>query len=380
MTELSRWLLTVPAPDVAAFVAALAERATEDGLPVWRMTTGLSTMHPEIGVLRVFWTSQEGSTQRHGPRSVLSTPFFLESPMYTVLNDEEEVRRRLQGPDANLDYPICRDLATDGATDYVAWRLAQSDGTRNAITIATREPAGFDDLALARLRDALPALAARMEIFGARFATENLLGVYLGRSAARRVLAGEFVRGSGRPVRAAIWTCDLRGYTAFSDGRAPGEVTVALDAYFERVVGAIAAQGGEVLKFIGDAVLAIFPVDSEDVAGPCSRALVAARQAVTALDAWNAGRDAPLGVGVGLHLGEAFYGNVGGKDRLDFTVIGAAVNEACRLESLCKPLAAKILMTAAFRAHVDGGDLIDLGEHALRGVGSPTRVFGLREP
>jgi adenylate cyclase len=191
------------------------------------------------------------------------------------------------------------------------------------------------------------------------------------------VLAGEFQRGSGTAIRAAIWTCDLRGFTTLSDRRPPTEVTVILDAYFECVVAPIQAARGEVLKFIGDAVLAIFPVADDDPADACARALQAGREVLLGLARLNEERGLELAIGVGLHLGDVFYGNVGGTQRLDFTVIGAAVNEVCRIESLCKVLGTPLIMSAVFRAQVEGGDIIDLGEHTLHGVVTPARLFGL---
>lgn len=285
------------------------------------------------------------------------------------------IRRRLAGPAAQLDYPVCRELAAEGFTDYVARGLGFSDGRKGPMTMATRCPDGFSDEQLASLEPVWPALALRLELASAYIATSSLLEVYLGQNAARRVLAGEFVRGSGTSLRAAVWTCDLRDFTGLSDRLPPLEVTGLLDAYFERVVDAVTRHGGEVLKFIGDAILAVFPAD-EDPGPACARALAAARLAVASIEQTNAARAERLVIGVALHLGEVFYGNIGGSGRLDFTVIGAAVNEACRLEALCKSLGAPIILSAAFREHLADADLVDLGEHPLRGVRRPQRVFG----
>lgn len=380
MNDLARWILALTAPDVGTFFDALARRLRQLGLPIWRMGTGLSSMHPEVGILSVFWTEEAGVSVRQNPRSLYATSFFRASPMYALREGGvDELRRRLQGPDAELDFPICRELAQQGATEYLAWALPLSDGRRTGLTLTTRAPAGFDDRAIAAVRESLPAIAARIELYQAHFATRSLLQVYLGANAARRVLAGEFLRGSGTSIRAAIWFCDLRGFTELSDRRPPLEVTATLDAYFERVVRPIAANGGEVLKFIGDAVLAIFPA-VDDEADACRRALGAARGAIASLAEWNLTRPAALAIGVALHVGDVFYGNIGGSDRLDFTVIGAPVNEVCRLESLCKTLGAPILMTAPFHAHVADEDLVDHGEHSLRGVSTPTRIFGVQTP
>ena len=311
----------------------------------------------------------------------LSTAAFQVSPAAVVVEQGRHVRQRLAGPETALDYPISRDLAAAGGTDYAAWALTFSQGQRTIFSIATRAAGGFTDEALALVEGALPAIAARMELAAVYAARRTLLEVYLGPNAAHRVLAGEFRRGSGTAIHAAVWTCDLRGFTELSDRVAAADVTAVLDGYFERVVGPIRRHGGEVLKFIGDAVLAIFPVEAAGAGDPCRRALAAAKEALAAMDAWNAGQPMSLEVGVALHLGEVFYGNIGGPDRLDFTVIGAVVNEACRLEPLCKTLGARVVMSAAFVEQLGPdpvGAIADLGAHPLRGVGAPMRVFGLR--
>lgn len=372
--DLATFVLSLHTGDLSALVNALVGRLRSMGIPLWRLTLGLLAMHPELASQRVQWTEEQGCLVIETSRALLKTPTYTESPIAAVTDGAPRIRRRLAPPHAELDYPICLELRDQGATDYLVLPMIFSDGRRRPMTFATRAPGGFSDAHLALFESILPALSARMEILTARAETKSLLEVYLGSNAARRVLAGEFVRGSGTSIDAAIWTCDLRGFTALADDCSPVEVIRTLDAYFERVVYAIQANGGEVLKFIGDAVLAIFPIDSER-ATACGRALLAARRAVVDLAAWNAARAAPLGMGVGLHLGEVFYGNVGGASRLDFTVIGAAVNMACRLEPLCKTLAASIVMSAAFRAHVSGDDIIDGGEHFLRGVSRPQRVY-----
>lgn len=373
MDALSAALLALPITDPESFTRAVGE-AIAAVLPLWRLSLNLTTMHPEIGVMSMFWT-REGVHIRRNPHERRRQPFFLASPMAVLTDGAAEVRRRLTGPDARLDFPICQEVAAQGGTDYVALALAFSDGRRHGMSLTTRAPDGFTEAQLDVIRAAVPVLARSVELVQAYFATQTLLQVYLGPNAARRVLAGQFVRGSGTELRAALWICDLRGFTALSDRRPSSEVTATLDAYFERVIGPIHHHGGEVLKLIGDAVLAIFPV-AADVDDACARALAAARAAVDALAAWNVGREDPLAMGVALHLGDVFYGNVGGPERLDFTVIGAAVNEVSRLEPLCK-LGPTIVMSAAFRDHVDSADILDFGEHTLRGVAAPVRAYAV---
>jgi adenylate cyclase len=219
-------------------------------------------------------------------------------------------------------------------------------------------------------------LARRIEIESSYHATNSLLEVYLGKNAARRVINGQFRRGGGELIRAAIWFCDLRGFTPISDRMPPAQVVEILDTYFDCVASVIVAHGGEVLKFIGDAILAIFPVQ-EDPGEACRRALDAAEKALAALDGVNRERASgpDLDIGIALHLGEVMYGNIGSRERLDFTVISSAVNETSRLEGLCKTLSRRLLLSQAFSETLSRNDLLDLGEHALKGVSTKRRVF-----
>jgi adenylate cyclase len=215
----------------------------------------------------------------------------------------------------------------------------------------------------------------------------NALDAYLGPNVAARVLAGSIKRGSGDAVRAVIWVADLRGFTHLSDRLQPADIIALLNAYFEVMAGAVLAQGGEVLKFIGDGLLAVFPFESFGTAAQAARAaLEAAHQALRGLDRLNAqppsqlaGVDGwrPLRAGIALNEGEVFFGNIGAPERLDFTVIGAAVNEASRVEALQKTLKRDILITEAVAKHLDGA-LDHLGAHQVRGVSTPISIFSPR--
>jgi adenylate cyclase len=281
-----------------------------------------------------------------------------------------------------LPYPLCVELRDQGGTDFYAQPLPFTNGQVGYATFVTREPGGFSDEALELFGELQPFLARRVELESAYYATRALLEVYLGRNAARRVLAGQFQRGKGELIDAAIWFSDVRGFTELSDSAAPTRVIEVLDAHFDALASAIADQGGEVLKFIGDAVLAIFPL-GEDAREACRRALAAAEAAFTALSRVNEGLtqrgEAPLRIGVALHRGRVMYGNIGARERLDFTVISPAVNEASRLESLCKPLGVKLALSAAFVETAEAEGVVDLGEQTLRGVRAPVRVFTLPE-
>jgi adenylate cyclase len=388
LSELTAWLRTVPHVDDGgeSLMGGLVERLRAAGLPLWRCSFSLTTKHPELLWNNVQWTEETGIRSLARARATLNTPFFTRSPVALLVQGTPRVRVPLvPGP---LPFPICEDLRDQGATDYLAHALPGCNGDTGFVSLVTRAPGGFDDQAVASLAELVPALAQRIQLESAYHATRALLEVYLGRNAGQRVARGAFSRGTGERVRAAIWFCDLRDFTAMSDQQSPEQVVRTLDAYFDHVAGAVMDQGGEVLKFVGDAILAIFPIDgTTDPASACGRALQAARDALGALGRLNAARqqdgEATLRMGVALHLGEVMYGNIGAHDRLDFTVISAAVNEACRLESLCKPLGTPLTMSEAFVRALPGAGgaaaeaVVDLGEHALKGVRAAVRVFTL---
>ncbi len=371
------WLLA-PSSGAATeeLIAGLAARLDAEGIPVVRSSVSLPTLHPELYVRNITWTLGAGCVVADWGDAILLTPFYLESPPARIHAGADEIRCRLEGDAPDLRFSVCRDLREAGCTDYVAMVVPFRDGRRTFISWATRRAGGLRDDELARLRRLIPALSLRLELLAVDHAMRSLLDVYLGHNAARRVLAGAFRRGGGETIRAAIWSCDLRGFTAMADRLPAPEVVATLDRYFETVCAPIAEGGGEVLKFIGDAVLAIFPAAGDEAAA-CRRALAAAKGAILGIRRWNEARAEPIGVGVALHLGDVTYGNVGAQRRLDFTVIGAAVNEVCRVEPLCKELGRSLLVTDAFAAGVACRDLVALGTRALRGVAEPRAIFGI---
>jgi len=363
---------------VASILAGLAAQLQGSGVPVWRASTSIRTLHPEVYVRNVVWREGAGCQVTEREHDIVDLPAFKESPVAKIYSGHGPIRCRLQGPGADLSYPICRELAAAGATDYVVHPLLFQDGRLSYLSWATNVADGFTDAHLLAILAALPCFAVALEIESAHFALTSLLDVYLGANAAKRVLAGSFKRGTGEAIRAAVWTCDLRGFTQIADVRPPTEVVSFLDRYFEAVGAAIDQQGGEILKFVGDAMLAVFP-ENEDAGSACSRALRAAEHAIDNLHlasrtSLSSGGPA-LELGVALHFGDVFYGNIGAPRRLDFTVIGAAVNEACRVESLCKSLGVPLLITDAFRALLPRMDLHSMGRHPLRGSAQERELF-----
>lgn len=351
----------------------VVERLIDDGLSLSRAASCVNTLHPEILVQNLQWTPAAGVQSILRPREV--TPDFAQGPIPAILSGaQKEIRRKLEelAPEG-VDYLPLRALKSAGATDYVIFPLTFTDGGRSFLSLATDTSGGFTEGQLAMVRGALPLLALRMELASASYATRSLLEVYLGRNAAGRVLAGAFRRGSIEHLRAAIVFCDLRGFTAQSDARPTDEIVGMLDGFFDVVTGVVEEEGGEVLKFIGDAVLAVFLIgDGEEPRAACERALRSAERVLEGVSKKG------LRLGVALHEGEVAYGNVGGRARLDFTVIGRAVNEAVRTESLCKELGVPLLMTGTFREAVEVPDARSLGRFTLRGVSSEVELFTLR--
>ncbi len=330
------------------------------------------------------WNGDTGEMHEfQGDHQSQSRESYQRSPVRTIFEGSPGLRRRLADPDCPRDYPILDELDAEGITDYVILPLPFSHGHSYACSWATREPGGFSDTAIARIVQIMPVFSLVLEILATRRIARNLMDTYIGHSAGERVLSGEIYRGVNEPIEAVVWISDLRGFTRLSDEFAPPVVLGILNDHFERVVGAIADQGGEVLKFIGDSVLAIFPVDAN--AGPqpaVEAALAAARDAAARIAAGNAERAAKklpsVGFGIALHHGTVVYGNIGAPDRLDFTVIGPAVNQTSRIEALCKTLQRPVLLSDRI-AEAASSPLTSLGFHALRSVREPHEIFTLPE-
>ena len=271
------------------------------------------------------------------------------------------------------------------------WLAGIAEGTIHEDTIGPKQdgpslawigPRPFSPGEIEALRQAARFAAAPLAVLASRATLMAALEAYLGRRSAARVLAAPLRRNIGETIQAALLYADLRGFTALSETHPPAVVIAALDAWFDRIAGAVHAFGGEVLKFIGDGILAIFPVVGENPRGACDaalRAVSAARAGMAHLDAERRRLGlAPLPFGVALHLGEILWGNIGAADRLDFTAIGSAVNLVSRLEGLCRPLGKTILISAALAAQTDT-PLMAIGTHRLRGIANPCTVFTLPE-
>lgn len=360
-------------------------RLREEGLPLDRATLHLRTLHPQFMGARFLWRADvEGVDISTVEPSVLEDARFLNSPIKALYDGAEGIRQRLHlpAPPEGESYGIYADLRAEGMTDYVALPMQFTDGKRHATTWSTRQPGGFATADLVELNDLLPVLAMAVEIRGNRRITKNLLNAYVGRYAGERILSGDIRRGSGATLRAAIWNCDLRGFTHISETWPRDDVISWLNEYFDVMAGPVEKHGGEILKFVGDGMLAIFRLDG---AGACDHALTAAAEARRGMRELNRRRiergSFELGFGLALHVGDVMYGNIGTATRLDFTVIGPAVNVTSRLQTLTKELRRQVLLSAPFAFMCDGAAerLASIGRFPLRGVEAPLEVFGLAE-
>src|SRR6266478_7993140 len=352
--QIGRWILG-EGPHIDSDVEMFDElcwRLLGDGVPLWRATLYMGTLHPLIRGIGARWLRElkliEEFRILHGAEE---SDEYLRSPIRAAIERGTPFRRRLV--EETPEYPLLSKLRGFGVTDYFALALNRSFRRFPVVTWATDRPSGFGDAEIAALEDINPALAAIVEPRAVRRITENLLDTYLGPQAGRRVLAGQIQRAQGEQLRAVIMMADMRGFTALSD-RLPGaDVIELLDDYFDAIVTSVEAHKGETLKFMGDGVLAIFPAaDDDDFAASSVQALEAALEGLERLGHINKARrasDQPeVRIGIGLHLGEVIFGNVGAADRLDFTVIGPAVNLASRIEGLTKRLLRPILVSSAF--------------------------------
>ncbi len=356
------------------------------GVPLERATLHTRQIHPQLVARSLLWLADAGGAVETGrEHSIEAADFYLRSPIRRIYDGAGPIRRRIEDPDSPLDFPILDDLKADGWSDYYMCALPFSTGLINAIGFATRKPGGFGALHLAMIAAILPAIGAIMEMNYLRRTGETLLATYLGPETGQRVLDGAVKRGDGEVIDAALWYCDLRDFTPLSETLPLDEVIGVLNDYFETVAGPVKARGGEILKFIGDAMLAIFPLAGLRQDGACKAcwtALQAAEEALAGMAAANERRaaagKAPLRCGVSVARGEVMYGNIGDAERLDFTVIGPAVNLATRLEDLTRDLKLDppIVLSARVAANC-GRKSRSLGHHKLKGIAETQEAFTL---
>jgi adenylate cyclase len=359
-----------------AVLEEVSTRLVRCGIPLWRVAVFVRTLHPGMVGRRLLWRPGSPVAVSELSFANLFSEDFLASPVKSVYDTAAAIRRRLWDPACPNDFPLLDELRAEGITDYLASPLVFTDGELQVVTMTTRQPGGFTDGEIAGIEAIVAPLARVTEIRTFRRLAGNLLDTYVGHHAGQRILAGQIRRGHTEAIHAAIWLSDMRGFTTLADRVVPESLIALLNRYFYCQVPAILQHGGEVMKFMGDGLLAIFPIDGAGAEGVCAGALAAAveaRSAVAAMD--DAGNGDRLRFGLALHLGEVLYGNIGGGNRLDFTCIGPAVNLAARLEKLAGRLGRTILASADFAAHCVPG-LAPIGEFTLAGFAATQPVFG----
>nr|WP_207761941.1 adenylate/guanylate cyclase domain-containing protein [Arboricoccus pini] len=365
--------------------AELCQRLVGLDIPVARATLHVRTLHPQYSGASMIWRSGMNQVEmRTFEHAELEGAVYNASPVKAIYEGAEGFRQRLDRPlpEGAPNYPIFDDLRQQNLSDYVVWPLDFVGGQRHVMSLATDRPGGFHGDELMLIADLIPAIALVADIRIKNRITRTLLDTYVGGYASEEILKGVIRRGSGMTVRAVITVCDLRGFTALSELWPRDDVIAMLNDYFDAMCEPVERNGGEILKFIGDGLLAIFPMRDPDACDAALRAAIGARRNMAALNAKRQERGlARLGYGLAVHVGDVMYGNIGSAKRLDFTVIGPAVNIASRLEGLSKTVHREILFSGAFVNTCPCGGLgLDyVGRYPLRGVDAPMDVWALPE-
>ncbi len=380
-TKILDWLVKETRDErfIDNILVQLCERLRDEGVPVARATMHFRTHHPQWLGARILWSTglKEAKIATFG-YGIENTPQFLKSPVNEIFSGAREVRKNLATMrEGDGHHEFYDELRKEGLTEYIAWPMEHTLGKRHIVTFGSDRPGGFTDAHVAMLEDLLPALTLVTEIRLKNILARTLLQTYVGPHASEQILAGATTRGSGATVGAAILICDLRDFTTISDHWPRDDVIELLNAYFDAMSEPIERHGGEILKFMGDGMLAIFPLTNPTACADLLSAIKEAEVAIAALNEQNSkdGRQV-LRYGIGVHVGDVMYGNIGSRRRLDFTVIGPAVNVASRLESLTKEIKRPVLLSGAFVEMAScQADMESLGSFPLRGLGQPVDVF-----
>lgn len=391
---ISDWLVAqgLNTADFAPMFAGFCERLAEAGVRLWRGYVGMRTLHPSVASITYSWRPGTGIHVDQLRYDEMEAEEVVRSPVrYMLDNRIPTLRVRLDQDTNEPGFPLLDEFRRAGATDYyariVGFHFPEEEASRAGLvsTWTSDRPGGFTSDEIATLDRLLPRLGLSLKATLTWQIAGNLLDTYVGPEAGRRILGGRIRRGQAEVIRAVVLFADLSGFTAMSDMIPRDELLAVLDDYFECMVAPIVERGGQVLKFTGDGILAVFDLSTVPRDAVCRSALDAALDALGRVAALNKGREAAgqrtLALEIALHLGDVFYGNVGARDRQDFTVIGPAVNEASRIEALCGALERNLLISTSFveAATACRHRLIPVGFHVLRGVRRPQELFTVRE-
>lgn len=394
--EISGWLLRmgIEGAPQDQILEGYCTRLASAGIPVQRVHVAQRAYHPQFGGIGFDWVKDGYVVREAYERAQTPQTKWTQSPLYHLLSEDvSEMRERLAPAVRPHRFPFLDELRDQGATDYFAIKVlfdkppqylnVDPDNAPEGLVISWASDAkdGFSDEALKKLRTLIPYLGLALKSASNRQMASDLLSIYLGADAGERVLSGDIQRGSVETKHAVIWYFDLRGFTRLSEREAGAKVIDMLNAYFGEVVAVIESQGGNVLKFMGDGLLAIF--DAHRDADAVNRAIEGAVQVEDRLKALSEVRatkgDPVTDYTLALHLGDLLYGNIGGAARLDFTVIGASVNTTARMLGMCGPTGQKLILSAAVVQSIKArkSQVVSLGRHMLRGVENPQELFTL---
>lgn len=381
-------------------IDGFARRLNEAGVPVARIFVAMNTLHPMVLARSLTWDRTKGpAALAEVPHAEIDSPMVQQSPFRTMMSERmADWRVDLRLPPGSRESPVFAELRELGMTDWLGNVFPFGElgpgraGPRPnegvsalwlAISTAADRAEGFEPGHLATLREALPIFALAVKAVAIRAVGQGLLESYLGKDPAARVMSGTVLRGELQGVEAVLLYADLRAFTPLADSLPGDQLVAMLDGCFDCMVRPVNRHGGEVLKFLGDGLLAIFRLNERRRPEICASALAAASEALDLMEMLAAerlkdGRPTP-GLDIALHVGTVQYGNVGTDARLDFTVVGPAVNEAARIEVLCKELGHPLLVSDSFAAAAGDsrGHLVSLGQHRLRGVRDETELFTL---
>lgn len=384
IAELNHWMMTEGrrSGDPDKVVAHLCTALIEAGVPLWRVNIGQRFANPLLIAWGVVWTP-DGAESYDVTHERMLTDGYVGSAFDYILKNQKPLHKSLRGLDPDTDHISFLEFAADGGTDYYATLLDYGDGSQHGCTFATRAGDGFAPEHLAMIEAAKPGLSSAMEPITMRRSTRSLLRTYLGDGPSEAVWNGAIKRGERTSLEAVVMMSDLRGFTSMSETCGEQELFEILNGYFDLVVQSVEDQGGDVLKFMGDGILSIFAIAApERRAARCCEAAMAAQGVIGGLAKINADRarigKPALDLGIGIDVGEVSYGNIGSPGRLDFTVLGGAVNVASRVEGLTKSIGARVLATAPV-AECAMDLFVPRGRHDVRGLSAPVEIFSLKE-
>lgn len=361
-------------------VAHFCSTLIESGVPLWRANISQRFANPLLLAWGVIWTP-DGTEIYDVTHARMLTNDYIGSGFEYIFKNQHPLHKSLRDLNPETEHLSYLEFADAGGTDYYATLLDYGDRSQHGCTFTSQSTDGFSPKHLEMIEAAKPGLASAMEPMTMRKSSKSLLRTYLGDGPSEAVWNGTIQRGERTTLEAVVMFSDLRGFTALSDSSSESEVFDALDGYFDVVVQSVEEMGGDVLKFMGDGILSIFPIRAAtDRPHQCQQAALAAGKVLVGLVALNDKRvkasKTPLDIGIGINVGQVSYGNIGSPGRLDFTVLGGAVNIASRIEGLTKSIGHRVLATSAI-AEVTPELFAACGLHEVRGIARPIKLFNL---